>query len=296
MAKSLFFFLIFFTASLLHAQKTGYLFYGKVSDSIKPLENVHVVNLQTNQGTFSDQEGKYKIYASLGDSLRVSSVQFFTKIRIISKDDLKSKIIDISLDVKNYELDEIIVKNTNLTGSLYSDIKQTPEEKEISAVTLGLPNAGRKKMSHVDRKIYAMTTSQSGIPFDFIIGLINGNYKKLKEEKKIVEENNDVERILRKIKPFLKSNFNIKEESQHRFILYCVTDSTFKKNIINDELKLISFLKVKSEEFNKLLKKNLKNKCVGLINLLSYFRGNDQFFPLKSFSGFLFFMIVGFIL
>ncbi|MDB4851804.1 carboxypeptidase-like regulatory domain-containing protein, partial [Flavobacteriaceae bacterium] len=47
-------------------------------DSTSLLKNVHVVNLNTEKGTFSNDYGQYRIVVSLGDTLRFSSVEYET--------------------------------------------------------------------------------------------------------------------------------------------------------------------------------------------------------------------------
>lgn len=255
-----YFFTLVFTLQL-NAQSTKHLFTGTIKGEKGIIKNAHIINLQTNQGTFSNQLGAYRIYASPGDSLQISSVQFDTKIRMVTQYDLKSKIIDITLEEKSYELDEIVLKKTKLTGNLFSDMNRNkPKRREISAVTLGLPNAGRKKMSQIERKLYSLSSSSSGIPLDLIISLITGRYKKLKETKKLITENHDVENMMKKIKHFLLSEYNIKEEYHYRFLYYCRTDSSFTKDVVTDELKLIKFLQQKSKEFNKIIEENSEKK------------------------------------
>ena len=45
-------------------------------DSTSLLKNVHVVNLNTEKGTFSNDYGQYRIVVSLGDTIRFSSVEY----------------------------------------------------------------------------------------------------------------------------------------------------------------------------------------------------------------------------
>ena len=249
---------LFFTSSFITLQaQEKYLFSGKVLNLTSIIKEAHIINLKTNQGTISNEFGSYQIYASLGDSLKISSLQFSTTIRMITKQDLKSKIINIQLKEKTYVLEEIILKKTNLTGSLISDMKRKKEgRKEVTAISLGLPNAGNKKLSQIDRKLYTATTGSGGVSLDLIINLLSGRIERLKKEQKIVDENNDVEFIFQKLKHFIKSDFKIKKEHQYRFLYYCRSDSLFSKKYLKDELALIKFIRKKSIDFRK----NLSNK------------------------------------
>ena len=54
-----------------------------LADTISPA-NIHIVNLDLEKGTTSDNFGKFKIYAKAGDRILFSSVQFENReIRIM---------------------------------------------------------------------------------------------------------------------------------------------------------------------------------------------------------------------
>ena len=258
MKKEIFFFLLLLIFANIFAQKKEELFNGEIKDSIVLTKNAHITNLRTKKGASTSEVGKFEIYASIGDSLKITSIQHKTHYRIITKYDLISKSISVTLTLNRHQLDEIIIKKNNLSGNLLLDMKRKKEgRKEINAITLKLPNAGKKKMSQIDRKIYTASSSSSGVSLDLLLNLLSGRIKKLKEEKKVVDENNDVEYMLEKVKHFLWSDFNIKEEHQYRFLYYCRSDSLFSKNTLKNELNLIEFLQKKSMEFNLTHKNNL---------------------------------------
>lgn len=256
-------FFFFLLLTIVSKSQQKYTFSGTVLVEEKTIKEAHIVNLKTNQGTYSNDLGEYQIRASLGDSLKITSVQYATVIRMVTKFDLKSKTINIYMKDKTYVLDEIVLKKTELTGSLAMDVKRKRKaRKEVSAVSLGLPNAGNKKMSHIDRKIYTASSSSGGIPLNLLFNVFSGRMKKLREEKKVITENNDVEFMLEKIKHFLVSDFNIKKENHYRFLYFCRSDSLFHRGLLRDELALIKFLQLKSKEFNRESKEEapLKNK------------------------------------
>jgi hypothetical protein len=247
---------LFFIHQLVSVQKKEHLFTGKIKDSLKFVKNVNIKNLRTINGTNSNIIGKFKINAAIGDSLKITSIQYKTRYWIITKYDVISKQIEITLSAKRYKLDEIVLKKHDLKGSLFFDMKRKKKTKnEVSAVSLGLPNAGNKKLSQIDRKLYTATTSSGGVSLDLIINLLSGRIKRLKKEQKIVDENNDVEFIFQKLKHFLTSDFKIKKEHQYRFLYYCRSDSLFNKKSLKDELVLIKFIHKKSIDVRKNLYK-----------------------------------------
>ena len=139
-----------------------------------------------------------------------------------------------------------------MSGRLGIDVQKVIKEDKISAVTLKLPNAGRKKMKKVDREIYTATKSSRGISLDHIINTLSGRIKMLRKKKVIVEENMDVQILLKQYNYDLEKNFNIQKEHTTRFLYFCRTDRMFNKALFNDEFALIKFLEKKAIEFNKL--------------------------------------------
>ena len=107
-----------------------------------------------------------------------------------------------------------------MSGRLGIDVQKVIKEDKISAVTLGLPNAGRKKIKKVDREIYTATTSSGGISLDHIINTLSGRIKMLRKKKVIVEEDIDVQILLKQYNYDLEKNFNIQKETQHASCIF----------------------------------------------------------------------------
>lgn len=127
-------FILLCISSSLFAQKKEVLIYGKVIDSLSVVKNANILNVSTNKGTSSNDQGEFRMYVSLGDSLRISSIQHEIALSIVTKYTIESKHFAIRLKRKTYVLDEIVLKKHNLTGSLNSDTKQTPENKKETAL------------------------------------------------------------------------------------------------------------------------------------------------------------------
>lgn len=121
--------LIFFTFFCFSQQRKT-MINGKVLDSLGVVKNANIINLKTNQGTFSSDNGIFRIFVSEGDSLQISSIQHITKKIIIKKQQLKSKTVLIKLKSNIYVLDEFDLKRHNLTGRLGIDSKSVPIDKK----------------------------------------------------------------------------------------------------------------------------------------------------------------------
>jgi hypothetical protein len=126
-----FYFILFSSFS----QERKIIIYGKLTDSLGIVKNANIINLKTNQGTFSSDNGAFRIFVSEGDSLRISSVQHITIKTIITKINIENKKIFIKLKLSTYVLDEFDLKKHNLSGRLGIDSKSVPVDKRDSLLT-----------------------------------------------------------------------------------------------------------------------------------------------------------------
>ena len=66
-----------------HAQRIE--INGTISDNLGIVDNAHVINLTSAEGTFSDAKGHFLINAQLGDVLQITSIQHYgQKMKISS--------------------------------------------------------------------------------------------------------------------------------------------------------------------------------------------------------------------
>src|SRR6056300_187199 len=93
-----------------YAQERKKLITGTVTDSLGIVKNANIINLKTKQGTFSNDDGRFRIFVSKGDTLRVSSVQHQTKKIVVSKDVFDNEEITIQIKLTVYTLEEIELK------------------------------------------------------------------------------------------------------------------------------------------------------------------------------------------
>ncbi len=121
-------YILFITSISLSAQERKSL-YGKVLDSIATIENAYVINLQTNKVTYTNFDGDFKIFAKIGDSLKVTSVQYQTQIYHVNKVSFGFNDVQIFLRHKTYQLEEVELRKNNLLGYLDTDVKQFKNKK-----------------------------------------------------------------------------------------------------------------------------------------------------------------------
>ncbi len=120
------FLLLILCFGFIHAQKKRTAITGIVTDASGTVKNVHIYNSQSKEGAFSNDLGFYEISVTIGDTLKISSIQHHTITRIVNDTDIERKTINLVLNELVNVLDEVIIKKHDLTGRLDLDIKKTP--------------------------------------------------------------------------------------------------------------------------------------------------------------------------
>ena len=129
------------------------------AQSEKPMESVHIVNLNQVIGTITNQDGEFTIDAAVNDTLYFSFLGFKSQKIRITNDMFKFKDTKISLTELAYALEEVIVKPYQLTGYLEIDVKNIPINNAYQYSISGLPvsyEAGNKSPSAVTKVLGAI--------------------------------------------------------------------------------------------------------------------------------------------
>ncbi|MCM4155883.1 hypothetical protein DHD80_07680 [Gramella sp. AN32] len=159
-----------------------------IVDSISR-EGIHVINLTSEIGTTTDKNGNFKIPVNLKDTLYFSSLQFENRNYVLQTEDLRRLYIEVRLEKKFNELEEVNIDNIKLSGYLDNDLSKI---KFFDREKHHIPYP-EKNISQTERRIFTATTGPGGqkltvfsilsgtIPFDPIINGISGKTKYLKE-------------------------------------------------------------------------------------------------------------------
>src|SRR5690606_24357389 len=89
----------------------------------RPLESVHIINLNQVKGTITNQDGKFTTPAAVNDTIYLSYLGFKTQKVRVTNDMFKFGDTKISLTELAYALEEVIVRPYQLTGYLEIDVK-----------------------------------------------------------------------------------------------------------------------------------------------------------------------------
>ena len=237
-------------------------------DSTSLIKNVHIVNLNTEKGTFSNDYGQYRIVVSLGDTLRFSSVEYETVKKTITDRIYFSKKLNLVLKNKNYVLNEIVVKKHDLTGNLSIDRKKVPEDtiatmgKNLSTLIdeiskksqkgiLNKPSKKDSKLAEESIKNTDPTKSFDGLDLGSVVDGLRSLIPKKKNKKKNKKQS------IQLLKNSLLSDFGydffeqlkIPEEKITAFLYYCSKFNIEKIYEQGNKLNLVKLLEDKSSLF-----------------------------------------------
>jgi len=148
--------------STLVSQEKRKLISGKVIDSLGIVKNANIINLKTKQGTFSSDEGLFRIFVSKGDTLSFSSIQHKLKNIVITTQILEKRELTVLLKSNIYTLDEFDLKQHNLMGRLGVDSKEVPRDVKDSLLRKVM-DFSNVDFSEIDPTVDAITKMKAPI-------------------------------------------------------------------------------------------------------------------------------------
>lgn len=152
----------------------------------KPLESVHVLNLNKVKGVITNSKGEFTINASVNDTLYFSYLGFKSQKIRVTNDMFKFKDTKITLTELAYALEEVIVKPFQLTGYLEIDSKNISINNAYQYSISGLPvayEAGNKNPSAVTKVLGAILN-----PADLLRNLFGKKPNQMRKLRKMKED------------------------------------------------------------------------------------------------------------
>ncbi len=177
--------LLFFISLLLTAQESNNVLKGQVVDAEteKALSAAHVINLNTVEGTITNDIGNFEIPARVNDTIMVSYLGH-TSIKIkITNDLLKGNELLISLYEKSEQIREVVIKSTKLIGVLEIDVKQVPKDKFTRIKINGI-----KQTYEISRPRSSSPVASLFQPVELLYKLFGKKPKQLKKLQKIKKQ------------------------------------------------------------------------------------------------------------
>lgn len=222
---------------------------GKVEGDAIQGYAINIVNYTRQKGTTNDELGFFEIPVKVNDTVVFSSVQYNEYVWVVKKEDLDKELVVIPLISAVTMLNEVNIRDTELTGFLGKDSKEIEVNPYVSNRTLGLPFLDLEPLPKVDRVLF---TAKSGI-LDYPINLLNGTIKRLKKHKNIHEKRSLVSKGEKIMDPvFFTETLGIPQELVTDFVYYCEEDAKFKQLIrIGDLLVLMDFYQKKAKQYKE---------------------------------------------
>ncbi|AYN67831.1 carboxypeptidase-like regulatory domain-containing protein [Euzebyella marina] len=152
----------------------------------KPMESVHVVNLNQVVGTITNANGEFTINAAVNDTLYFSFLGFKSQKIRVTNDMFKFKNTKIALTELAYALEEVIVKPYQLTGYLEIDVKNFPINNSYQYSISGLSvsyEGGNKNPSAVTKVLGAILN-----PADLLRNLFGKQPNQMRKLRKMKED------------------------------------------------------------------------------------------------------------
>ncbi len=108
-------------------------------NTLLPIENVTVININKVKGTITDSKGNFTIEASVNDTLHLSLIGYQSiKVRVTNDWVKTTTSTKIPMTEKAYALEEVIINKYNLTGYLVIDSKLAPVQQNYRYSISGL--------------------------------------------------------------------------------------------------------------------------------------------------------------
>lgn len=219
----------------------------------RPLESVHVINLNQVVGTITNQKGEFTIRAAVNDTLYFSYLGFKPQKIRVTNDMFKFQDTRIALTELAYALEEVIVQPYQLTGYLDIDVKNLPINTAYQYSISGLPvtyEGGSNTPGAVTKVLGAILN-----PADQLRNLFGKHPRQMRKLRKIKEED--------EIRDLLASKFDRETlmellQLEKVDIEDILTNCNYSKSFIKtaNDLQILDALSSCYEEFRVLNREN----------------------------------------
>ena len=152
----------------------------------RPLESVHVINLNKVRGTITDSKGEFTMMASVNDTLFFSYLGFKSQKIRVTNDMFRFEGTKVAMTELAYALEEVILQPYELTGYLEIDVKNLPINTAYQYSISGLPTsyeAGNKNPSAVTKVLGARLN-----PADLLRNLFGKKPRQMRKLRQMKED------------------------------------------------------------------------------------------------------------
>jgi hypothetical protein len=226
--------------------QTETVYKGKILCNNFPIENIEIINLNSEKSVFSNSAGEFSIVAKSEDVVVFASKLYDYKRISVQSEYLNNIIQIISLILKPEQLEEVVI----------TEIPSIKWEKDTKWEQEKLDQLALEKVARTP-KILGINngTIENGMDFKRIGGMIFALFAKEKEKIKISPPKIEFITFAKTScnQKFYIETLNLKPEEIELFLQFCNADS--KSKIVaqnNNTLAMMDFLFAKNLEFKKL--------------------------------------------
>lgn len=157
-------------------------------NTLLPLWNINIVNINLVKSAVSDAKGNFEIYANVNDVLLVSSIGFQSIEIKVTNDWIKNNTFKIRLTEKAYALEEVVIPPYDLTGYLEVDSKLIPEKENYWYTIPGLTQ--RYEGGENSPNAFSRVVGSLFNPADMLYNFFGKKPKELKRLKELKKDEN----------------------------------------------------------------------------------------------------------
>ena len=235
MIRILSIFLSFVAMQVVAQENPRTLLKGKLSADFSTMEDVSIINKQTEKSSISDADGNFKIQATVRDTLLFSKAEFREMRVILTLKDFEQDILVVKMKPVINQLDEVVVQNG------------------INAVSMGIIPKGQRVYTPAERRLNTATklnaslnagTMMGGsVSADPLLNWISGRTKMLKKGVAVEKKEFYLTQLENMFSDdYLISKLKIPAEYVKGFAYYVVENEQLVSNLKMKNKSMTAFL------------------------------------------------------
>ncbi|WP_431158274.1 carboxypeptidase-like regulatory domain-containing protein [Winogradskyella poriferorum] len=226
------------------------------SSTNTPLSEVNIVNINQVIGTSTNEEGIFDIRAKANDTLLLSYLGYKSiKVRV-TNDWIKFGNTEISMTELALALEEVTVKQLQLTGYLKVDMMQVPIQSNNRYRISGLPGQGYEAgRPNIATKVLGAIFN----PADFLYNMFGKKPNEMKKLKKMKEDDEIRNQLAKRFdREMLLVLLQVSKFDLDEIVNQC----NYSKDFINtaNDLQILDAISECYEEYKVISRNNRRNK------------------------------------
>jgi|TARA_B110000238_G_C16133685_1_gene442626 hypothetical protein len=225
---------------------------GLVTSNSLAIENVHIINLNNGFGEITDINGNFTIQIKKNDIIKISHIEYQSQKITISDEIIKVGLV-IKLKRAVNRLNDVIIKNNDLTGNIIIDFQNTINDNIAKKYNLIEEIISLTKLpSKYDDAINLESPYLDDVNPIKIVFRISIRDKENELRRELREAKNIPRLIIYDLgKYFFINKLKIPEEKIHNFLTYCNYRNIFELYKKKKIMRVIKILEIESVSYHK---------------------------------------------